>query len=260
MESKNLKIEISDKIATITITRSKKLNALNAETITELYQVAKRLKENEEVGAIIITGEGDKAFVAGAEISEITKHDDISGKIFSLRGQKVFRFIERLGKPVIAAINGYALGGGFELAQACHIRIASEKAKFGQPEVNLGLVPGYGGTQRLPRLIGQGPGLYYLLTGEMFDAKTALQFGLVSDIVPLEQLLPRAKEIARLILSKGPLAIQHILKTVIEGADMGLDAGLNLEAESFGFLCGSEDMKEGTSAFLEKRQPNFKGK
>lgn len=260
MESKNLRIEISEKIATVTITRSQKLNALNAETITELYQAAKRLKENGDIGAIIITGEGEKAFVAGAEISEITKHDDISGKIFSMRGQKVFRFIEKLGKPVIAAINGYALGGGFELAQACHIRIASENAKFGQPEVNLGLVPGYGGTQRLPRLIGQSRALYYLLTGEMFDANTALQYGIISEVVPQDQLLARAKEIAGLILSKGPLAIQHILKTVIEGADTGLDASLNLEADSFGFLCGSEDMKEGTSAFLEKRKPNFKGK
>ncbi|GAB4376431.1 MAG: enoyl-CoA hydratase-related protein [Calditrichia bacterium] len=260
MPAENILVEIQDRIATVTMNRPEKLNALDTQTLTELYQVFKNLKQNPDVDAIILTGSGEKAFVAGADISEIKRHDDISGRIFAMRGQKVFRFIEKIDKPVIAAVNGYALGGGCELAMACHFRLASENAKFGQPEVNLGIIPGYGGTQRLPRLVGQGKALYLLLTGDIIDAQKALQFGLVEEITTPDQLIPRAKEIATRIISKAPLAIKAILKSVTEGLDATLDAGLNLEADLFGNLCATEDMKEGTTAFLEKRQPQFKGK
>ena len=260
MDTKNILLEIKDKIATVTINRPDKLNALNAETITELFQIFKKLKQNDDVHAIVLTGSGEKAFVAGADIAEINRHDDISGRIFAMRGQKVFRFIEKIEKPVIAAINGYALGGGCELAMACHLRIASQTAKFGQPEINLGLIPGYGGTQRLSRLVGSTRALYWLLTGDMFDAQKALEIGLVNEVVPQDQLLARATELATLLASKAPIARRYILQSVIEGLDMNLDASLNLEAELFGNLCATEDMKEGTTAFLEKRKPQFKGK
>ncbi len=260
MESKNIKLEIKNRIAVVTVNRPDKLNALNAETITEIFYTFKRLKQDEDVLAVIITGSGPKAFVAGADISEINRHDDISGRIFALRGQKVFRFIEKMEKPVIAAVNGYALGGGCELAMACHIRIAAENAKFSQPEIDLGLIPGYGGTQRLPRLIGRSRAIQLLLTGKMIDAETALDFGLVNEVVPREHLLDHAVKFAETLLAKAPVALRYILQTVIEGEEMNIDAGLNLEAELFGNLCGTEDMKEGTSAFMEKRKPEFKGK
>ncbi len=260
MAEENILLEIEQGIATVTINRPQKLNALNAETITQLYQIFKKLKNDDSVSAIILTGSGEKAFVAGADIQEIHQHDDISGRIFAMRGQKVFRFIEKMEKPVIAAINGFALGGGCELAMACHIRIASEKARFGQPEINLGLIPGYGGTQRLPRIVGKAQALYLLLTGEMVDASRALEMGLVNEVVSPDRLMERAREIAHTLAAKAPIARAYILKAVVEGQDMSLDAGLNLEAELFGNICGTEDMKEGTSAFLEKRTPNFKGK
>jgi len=183
MATKNLTLKVENKIGTITINRPDKLNALNAETVTELFQVLKKIGEDDKVSVIIITGSGEKAFVAGADIAEINRHDEISGRIFATRGQRVYRYLEKLGKPVIAAINGFALGGGCELAMACHIRIASDNAKFGQPEINLGLIPGYGGTQRFPRIIGQAKAFYYLLTGELIDAEKALELGLVSESV-----------------------------------------------------------------------------
>lgn len=260
MKFKNISLEINNKLARVTINRPEKLNALDAETITELYQVFKKIKQDENVSVIIVKGSGEKAFVAGADISEINRHDDISGRIFALRGQKVFRYIEKLQKPVIAAINGYALGGGCELAMACHIRIASETAKFAQPEINLGLIPGYGGTQRLPRLIGRTRALYLLLTGETIDAKHALEMGLINEVVSPDKLNSRVQELAESILTKAPIATKYILQSVTDGQDMNLDAGLNLEAELFGNLCSTEDMKEGTSAFLEKRKPVFTGK
>ena len=260
MPSQNLMYQIENKVAIVTINRAEKLNALDAATITELFQLFKKLKQDNSVSVIILTGSGEKAFVAGAEISEIQRHDDISGRIFSLRGQKVFRFIEKMDKPVIAAINGYALGGGCELAMACHLRLAAQNAKFGQPEINLGLIPGYGGTQRLPRIIGKTRAMYLLLTGEMVSAEQALQLGLVNEIVPQEELLNRAKELANTLVAKAKIATQYIIQTVNEGQDLSLDAGLNLEAELFGNVCGTEDMKEGTAAFLEKRKPVFKGK
>ncbi len=260
MPEELIKTELENSIATITINRPDKLNALNAETITQLYYSLKKIKQNENVSVIIITGSGEKAFVAGADISEISRHDDISGRIFAMRGQKVFRFIEKMEKPVIAAINGFALGGGCELAIACHLRIASENAKFSQPEINLGLIPGYGGTQRLPRLIGRSQALHLLLTGDMIDAQKALDLGLINEISSQEKLLQRAQEIAQLLQKKAPIALRYILQAVFEGQDMSLDSGLNLEAELFGNLCATEDMKEGTKAFLEKRNPHFKGK
>lgn len=260
MPSQNLMYQIENQVAIVTINRSEKLNALDAATITELFQLFKKLKQDNSVSVIILTGSGEKAFAAGAEISEIQRHDDISGRIFSLRGQKVFRFIEKMDKPVIAAINGYALGGGCELAMACHLRLAAQNAKFGQPEINLGLIPGYGGTQRLPRIIGKTRAMYLLLTGEMISAEQALQMGLINDVVPQEELLNRAKELANTLVAKPKIATQYIIQTVNEGQDLSLDAGLNLEAELFGNVCGTEDMKEGTAAFLEKRKPVFKGK
>ncbi len=260
METQNIVLDIKNHIATVTVNRPEKLNALNAETLTELYQVFKKLKQDNAVRVIILTGSGEKAFVAGADIEEIRRHDDISGRIFALRGQKIFRFIEKMEKPVIAAVNGYALGGGCELAMSCHLRIASEKAKFGQPEINLGLIPGYGGTQRLPRLIGRTRALFLLLTGEMIDAATALQFGLVNEVVAPERLMERVNEIAALLAKKPIIAVQYILQAVDQGLDLNLDAAMNLESELFGNICATEDMKEGTSAFLEKRKPEFKGK
>lgn len=260
MPEKSLLLEIKDRVAVVTINRAEKLNALNTATITELFQIFKKLKTDSNVGAVIITGSGEKAFVAGADIEEIHRHDDISGRIFAMRGQKVFRFIEKMDKPVIAAVNGFALGGGCELAMACHLRIAAENAKFGQPEINLGLIPGYGGTQRLARLIGLGRALNFLLTGDLFDAETALQFGLVTEVVPGKELLNRAIALAKNLVGKPPIAAQYIIKACCEGIDLSLDAGLNLEAELFGNLCATEDMKEGTAAFMEKRKPSFKGK
>ncbi len=260
MELKTLLVQKKEGYAIVTINRPDKLNALNNLTITELYSVMKDLNADETVRAVVLTGSGEKAFVAGADISEIKEQDEITGELFALKGQRVFRYIEQMAKPVIAAINGYALGGGCELAMSCHIRICSTKAKFGQPEINLGLLPGYGGTQRLPRLIGRTDALYLLLTGEMIDANRAYDLGLVSEVVEPEQLLERAETLAKIISEKPPIAARYILKAVDDGLNMPIDAALNLEAELFGKICATEDMKEGTSAFLEKRKPQFKGR
>ncbi len=260
MELKTLLVQKKEGYAIVTINRPDKLNALNNLTITELYSVMKDLNADDSVRAVVLTGSGEKAFVAGADISEIKEQDEITGELFALKGQRVFRYIEQMAKPVIAAINGYALGGGCELAMSCHIRICSTKAKFGQPEINLGLLPGYGGTQRLPRLIGRTDALYLLLTGEMIDANRAYDLGLVSEVVEPEQLLERAETLAKIISEKPPIAARYILKAVDDGLNMPIDAALNLEAELFGKICATEDMKEGTSAFLEKRKPQFKGR
>ena len=260
MNPKNIDLKIENKIALLTINRPEKLNALNAETVTELFQIFKKLKQNEEVAVVIITGSGEKSFVAGADVAEIKKHDEITGRIFSSRGQKVFRYIEKMEKPVIAIINGFALGGGLELAMACHLRIASKNAKFGQPEINLGLIPGYGGTQRLPRLIGTTRALYLLLSGETIDAKKALEIGLINEVVAAEKLMVRAREIAEMLITKPPVALRYILQAVTDGSDKNLDIAFNLESELFGNICGTDDMKEGITAFLEKRKAAFKGK
>jgi enoyl-CoA hydratase len=259
MEFKNLLFEKKDNIAIITINRPEKLNALNGETVTELSDAFQYIHSQNKIRAVIVTGAGEKAFVAGADIKEINNHDEKSGKEFSKKGTGVFRFIEKMSIPVIAAVNGFALGGGCELAMACHLRIASANAKFGQPEINLGIIPGYGGTQRLPRLIGKSNALYFLLTGDMIDANKAQELGLINEVVQPEELMTRAEEIARLLASKAPFATQNILQTVDEGMNKQIDEALNIEATYFGNVCGSNDMKEGTSAFLEKRKPVFKG-
>jgi enoyl-CoA hydratase len=260
MNFKNLLVEKSERYAVITINRPDKLNALNTGTIEELEQAMQALNEDEAIRAIILTGTGEKAFIAGADISQITSLNSESGKRFALRGQKVFRYVEKMKKPVIAAINGFALGGGCELAMACHIRLASSKAKFGQPEIKLGIIPGYGGTQRLPRLIGLSNALQLLLTGEMINAEDALRLGLVSEVVEPEQLMGRAKTLASQLAAQAPLAVHYILETVYGGVDTDLESALGIEAEYFGKACATEDMKEGTTAFLEKRAPVFSGK
>ena len=260
MELETIIYQVEEGIALVKINRPKVLNALNHQVINELEKVMTEIKEDESVKGVIITGEGEKAFVAGADIKEITKLDATTGMEFALKGQKVFRLIETLGKPVIAAINGFALGGGCELAMACTLRVASEKAKLGQPEVNLGIIPGYGGTQRLPRLVGKGRALDLLITGRMIDANEALQWGLVNKVVPPEKLLDEAKELLKLILSKGPLAVKYAIEALDRGLEVSLEEGLRIEADLFGLSCATEDMKEGTQAFIEKRKANFAGK
>ncbi|NPA15648.1 MAG: hypothetical protein GXO44_03750 [Deferribacteres bacterium] len=260
MSYETLLVEKKDNIAIVTINRPKVLNALNATVIEELGKAFTELKNDPEVGAVILTGAGEKAFVAGADISGLVELNPLEGKEFAEKGQAVFNLIENLGKPVIAAINGFALGGGCELAMACTIRIASEKAKLGQPEVNLGIIPGYGGTQRLPRLVGKGRAMELILTGRMVDASEAYQMGLVNKVVAPEKLLDEAIEMAKVILSKGPLAVKFAMEAVNRGLEVNLEEGLKIEADLFGICCATEDKVEGTKAFLEKRKPNFKGK
>jgi len=255
---KNLIYNTDHSIATITINRPDKLNALNHTTLSELDLVFDSVKTDNRVSAIIITGAGEKAFVAGADIEEISKLDSKSGIEFSEYGQAIFNKIEDLEKPVIAAVNGFALGGGCELALACHIRIASDKARFGQPEVNLGLIPGYGGTQRLTRLINKGRALEYILSGDMISASDAYKIGLVNNIYASDELIPKAKEMAQKIISKGSFAVSSSIKAVNSVYQLSQDEGIKFESELFGSCCGTEDFKEGTSAFLEKRKPNFK--
>ncbi len=260
MKYENLLIEIKNKTALVTINRPEKLNALNRKTLQELEGVFTELKNNHEVGTVILTGFGEKAFVAGADINELNNADVISGTSFSEFGQSVFTKIENLGKPVIAAVNGFALGGGCELAMACHIRVASENAKFGQPEVNLGVIPGYGGTQRLSRIVGSGMAAELILTGDMIDAKQAQIIGLVNHVYPQKELLPKANDMAEKINSKGSFAVQNSVKAIVASDELSEKDGLSYEASLFGLCCGSIDFKEGTLAFLEKRKPNFTGK
>jgi enoyl-CoA hydratase len=245
-------------IFTVTINRPDKLNALNKDVFTDLDVMLKEVEQNADIRGIIITGAGQKAFVAGADISEFLGLHGSQGMDLARRGQEIFSRIEGCTKPVIAAVNGFALGGGCELAMACHMRIASENAKFGQPEVNLGLIPGYGGTQRLVQLIGKGRALELLMTAGMIDAPTALQFGLVNHVVSQDQLLAKAIEILTVITSKAPLAISRCITAA--NAVYGQVNGYEVELESFGQCFDTEDMKEGTSAFLEKRKANFQGK
>jgi enoyl-CoA hydratase len=242
----------------VTINRPDKLNALNKDVFTDLDAMLKEVENNAGIRGVIITGAGQKAFVAGADITEFLGLHGSQGMELARRGQEIFSRIEGCTKPVIAAVNGFALGGGCELAMACHIRIASENAKFGQPEVNLGLIPGYGGTQRLVQLIGKGRALELLMTAGMIDATTALQFGLANHVVQQEQLLPKAIEILSVITSKAPLAISRCITAA--NAVFGQENGYQVELESFGQCFDTEDMKEGTTAFLEKRKANFKGK
>ncbi|MCZ6701710.1 MAG: enoyl-CoA hydratase-related protein [Ignavibacteria bacterium] len=258
MNYKTLLLDIKENVALITLNRPDKLNALNAQTVNDLDTVFDELKDNEEVYVIILTGSGEKAFVAGADISELNKLDMITAKEFSERGQAVFNKIENFDKPVIAAVNGFALGGGCELALACHIRLASESAKFGQPEVNLGIIPGYGGTQRLARLINAGRAIEYILTADMIDANDAYRMGLVNKIYPANELIESAMKMAKKIAGKGQQAIRLAIKAIKAVNEVSLKEGQNFEATLFAICCGTDDFKEGTSAFLEKRKPVFK--
>ncbi len=257
MELKNLTIEYVEKIAIVRINRPEKLNALNRQTLEELKFVFQKLNDDDKVYSVVLTGAGEKAFVAGADISELNKLSMLEGKQFAEYGQEVFNYIEQMEKPVVAAVNGFALGGGCELALACHFRYASDNAKFGQPEVNLGIIPGYGGTQRLTRLVGKGRAMEMILTGNLISSEEALKIGLVNKIFSKEELLSKTIEILNLINSKGQQAIRIAIKAINATSQMSLNQGLNYEAILFGLCCGTNDFKEGTLAFLEKRTPNF---
>jgi len=260
MAFENVKLEKKGPIAYVTIDRPKVLNALNMATMEELGEVFTDLAADREVRVVILTGSGEKAFVAGADINELQKNNPVEAKAYTHRGQAVLDLIENLGKPVIACINGFALGGGCEIAMACTMRLVSEKARLGQPEVKLGLIPGYGGTQRLPRLVGTGLAMQILLTGEMISAQEAYRIGLVNEVLAPEQLIPRAEEIAQKIIANAPLAVQYCMEAVHQGLNMTLQEGLFLEATLFSICSATEDKKEGTTAFLEKRTANFQGK
>jgi len=252
--------ETRDGIARITINRPEKLNALDRQTMQEIDRVVAAAGDDPSVGVLIVTGAGERAFVAGADIGELSSQTPIEGTAYARSGQAVLKRLERLGKPSIAAINGYALGGGLELAMACTLRLAAESAKLGQPEVALGIIPGYGGTQRLARLVGAGRALELILTGEPIDAREALRIGLVNRVVPPADILTAAESLARTILTRGPVALRYALQAVREGLQMTLDEGLLMEAALFGLSCATEDMREGTRAFVEKRKPAFKGR
>ena len=254
-----LTYQVADRIATLTVNRPDKLNALNDATMAELGRAIDEARSDQAVGGIILTGAG-RAFVAGADIAELRAKNATAVYALARRGQEVFRRFETSPKPVIAAVNGFALGGGCELAMSCHLRIASESAKFGQPEVKLGITPGYGGTQRLTRLIGRGRALQLLLTGEMIDAAEAHRLGLVNRVVPTgDAAVEEARRMLAQMLANGPLALAQCIETVNRGADISLEEALALEAAAFGMLASTEDMREGTSAFLEKRAANFRG-
>jgi enoyl-CoA hydratase len=256
----NIKLDVRDGILVLTIDRPKFLNALNAQTVDEIGQAIRAARDDENIRAVIITGGGEKAFVAGADINELAQATPITGKQTAERGQRVFLDLERFPKPVIAAINGFALGGGCELALACHIRIASEKAQLGLPEVTLGIIPGYGGTQRMARLLGKGKALELILTGDRINAQDAERIGLVNKVVPAEELMAAAEKMARTIMSRGPLAVRAAIEAVMSGSEMPYEEGQFLEATLFGLLCATEDTKEGMKAFLEKRPAEFRGK
>lgn len=255
-----LLFEITAGLAFVTVNRPDKLNALNDQVMAELADAAERIATDAAIRGVILTGSGTKAFIAGADIGDLSRQGPFDGKARAMRGQAVLRRLETCGKPVLAAVNGYALGGGCELAMACHLRIASETAKFGQPEVKLGIAPGYGGTQRLPRLVGKGVALQLILSGEMIDAQEAYRIGLVNKVVAAGELLAESEKLMRGILAMAPLAVRLSLEAVDRGFDMTLDEGLLLEANHFGLLAATHDMKEGTSAFLEKRPPRFEGR
>ena len=259
MSYENIHLEKRWPLAVVVLDRPKVLNALNAATFAELDSAFDELAKDSEVRVVLLTGAGDRAFAAGADIRELAAVDAGGGETFSLRGQAVFRKIETLGKPVIACVRGFALGGGCELAMACTLRIAAEDAKFGQPEVKLGVIPGYGGSQRLPRLVGRGAALKLLLTGAIIDAQEAFRIGLVDEVVPAAGLMQRAEVLAGEIAAQAPLAIAETLRVVDEGLDVPLDLALQREADRFGHLCDTADKAEGTRAFLEKRQPVWKG-
>lgn len=260
MAYNNLITKVENEVGWIIIDRSDKLNALNTQTVKETHSAFLEFKQDPEVKAVILTGSGEKAFIAGADIGELAKLDHSSGKDYVLKGQELTKLIENFPKPVIAAINGFALGGGTEVALACQVRIASENAKLGQSEVKLGLIPGFGGTQRLARLVGKGSAMELILTGKMINAQEAFQIGLVNKVVPQSELSTTCETMAREMIANGPCALQYAIEAINKGLDLPLGDGLLLEAELFGKTCSTEDSKEGTQAFLEKRKPNFQGK
>jgi len=256
----NLLIDRDGAVATVTINRPKVLNAMSTQTIDELRRAMLALRHDDGIRVVILTGAGEKAFVAGADINELAAQTPVGGRELALRGQHVFDLIENLGKPVIAAINGYALGGGCELALACTIRIAVDTARLGQPEINLGIIPGYGGSQRLTRLVGRGPALELLLTGDQIAAADAYRLGLVNRVVTAANLMGEARKLAHALASKAPVAVRYILDAVNRGLEMPLREALVHEATLFGLVAATEDMREGTKAFLEKRKAEFRGK
>jgi enoyl-CoA hydratase len=256
----NLLVDRDAAVATITINRPRVLNALNTQTLDELRRAALALRHDPAIRAVIVTGAGEKAFVAGADINELSVQTPIEGRELAIRGQHVFDLVENLGKPVIAAVNGYALGGGCELAMACTIRIASDTATLGQPEINLGLMPGYGGTQRLARLVGRGRALELLLSGDQMSAAEAHRIGLVNRVVPAAELMAEARKWAQALAVKAPIAVRYILEAVNKGLQMPFAEAQAFEATLFGLVSTTEDMREGTRAFLEKRRIEFKGK
>jgi len=260
MAFENLLYEKRNAIGYVTVNRPEKLNALNRKIMDELHDCFQEIERDDEVRAVILTGAGEKAFVGGADINELAVQTPVEGKEMSVRGQKVLDLIEHLGKPVIAAVNGYALGGGCELALACTLRVASENARLGQPEVKLGLIPGYAGTQRLPRLVGRGRALEMLLSGEPVSAAEAYRIGLVNQVAPAQDLIAAAEKLAQKILANAPLAVKFALEAVNHGLEMTQAEGQFLEANLFGLCCSTADMKEGTRAFLEKRPARFTGK
>lgn len=258
-EFKNLTLSLSDNILTITINREPFLNALNVDTLKELKVAIQSVCDDKDIKGVVITGAGEKSFVAGADISEFTGVNEVTGRKFSEDGQEVFQMIENCNKPIIAAVNGFALGGGCELAMACHMRLATENAKFGQPEVNLGIIPGYGGTQRLTHLIGKGKALELMLTADMIPANQALDLGLVNYVVrSREELMEKSRAILTKISKKAPLAVGMVIDCVNAVFTTGED-GYQTEANSFSRCCGTQDFQEGTAAFMGKREPQFKG-
>jgi enoyl-CoA hydratase len=262
MSYETLLVTVQDNVATVTLNRPKVLNALNAALLRELEEAFNALADDREVRVVLVRGAGGKAFAAGADIGELANADATTGEAIAGSAQRVFRRLETSGKPVIACIDGFALGGGCELAMACTLRLANDAARLGQPEIKLGLIPGYGGTQRLPRLVGQGAAFKMLLTGAMVNAAEALRIGLVDEVVPgdSEALMARALELAQVIAAMPPLAVAGVIEAVGRGADLPLDEALALEAGIFGRLCGTEDKREGTRAFLEKRAAVWTGR
>jgi len=260
MSYETLIYEKRDGIGYVTVNRPEKLNALNDQVMADLKACFESIDQDAEVKAVILTGAGEKAFVAGADIGVLSTQTPLEGKERSIRGQRILDFIENLGKPVIAAVNGYALGGGCELAMACTLRVASENARFGQPEVKLGIIPGYAGTQRLPRLVGKGRAMELVLSGEPVSAPEAYRIGLANQVVPQKDLIATCEALARKIMANGPLAVRFSIEAVNHGMEMTQEEGQFLEATLFGLCCTTADMKEGTRAFLEKRPAKFTGK
>ena len=258
--SQHVRTEIAGTVATVTIDRQKKLNALNRQVVGEIGAAFDRLREDEAVRGVVLTGAGDRAFVAGADIGVLAQMDPLSGAEVSRDGQEIFRSIETFPKPVVAAVNGYALGGGCELALACHLRVAGEGAKFGLPEVGLGIIPGYGGTVRLARLVGLGRAMEMVLTGDPVDARRAAEIGLANLVVPDGELPERARGLVKRIARNGPVALEMVLKSMVAAAENTMEHALSLESSLFGLLASTGDMKEGMAAFLEKRRAAFEGR